>query len=118
MRSFAKFSDGHEEEIIFHKKYTNGVMFATVSGVYVARNRIDISKVVMSGPTVALTMAEEPGIEFVFIDERVTYEYIIHGDGAYIKGEILAKPDATRDDIRKAIAEDLTFSFEKKEADR
>lgn len=118
MRSFAKFRDGHEEEIIFHKKYTNGVMFVTASGVYIARNYADVTRVVMNGPTVTLAMIEEPGIDHFFIDERVTYEYVIHGDGAYIKGEVLAKPDATRDDIRKAIAEDLTFSFEEKEADR
>lgn len=122
MKNFAKFTDGREEEIIFHKKYTNGVMFTTVSGVYIARNCLGILteflKVVMTGPTVALTVIEEPGIDRIFIDDRFVYEYVIHGDGAYIKGEVLASPDATRDDIRKAIAEDLTFSFEKKEADR
>lgn len=120
MKSFAKFTDGHEEEIIFHKKYTRGVIFTTESGVYLARNPLGMltafMKIIMDGPTVALTGIEDPKIDRVFIDDRIVYEYVIHGDGAYIKGEVLAEPDATRDDIRKAIAGDLTFSFEKKEA--
>lgn len=122
-RSFVTFKDGHEEEIFYIEDNKNlGVLFATSSGIYcfkpattvirdskIVRNPDQFQKIHLD----ANTYAEE--IDSITVDSRDVYEFEIYGYGSFICGEILMPPDATTQDVRKAITDTLDIRYEKKE---
>lgn len=120
-RNYAVYEDGHEEDLLyFEANKSGGSIFATESGIYRIwpdENRVTgvkfgkyPSHFDRLGP-VSSDRTDE--IKYVTIDERIPYEYRICGDGACVCGSVLVPPDATDQDIRKLIMEDLDIQYRK-----
>lgn len=132
MASFVTFKDGHKEEIFYFKKYNNGgLLFATTSGMYGFRRHHSISSVCgfgpqnqfiklgMEGPTPIVTAEEIFDIDSVTIDTRIKVAYALtdREDGDLLnEGYVLVSPNATDDQIKLAIIDDLgSLEIEKME---
>lgn len=123
MDSFITFKDGHKEEIFYFKKYKNsGLIFATKSGVYGYREvtsipgvcgiipRYQFIKLGMEGPAPTITTEEAFDIASVTIDERIKIAYALtdREDGDVLDaGYVLVPPNATEDQIKLAVIDDL-----------
>ena len=117
-KSFATFTDGHTEEILYFEKYDHATtLFVTKSGVYICRpNGItgvtEFYRIHSSGIGPALVASEEDTIRSIRVDERVKVHFIL-GDE---EGDVLVPPNATDDQIKLAILDTiLDFSYEKVE---
>lgn len=130
-RNFATFTDGHEEEIFYYKKYGEcSLLFATKSGIYRyncstipfgvmgLRRSSDFLKleVVDERMNRRIDLEFEPAIEVksVTIDERVPYVYVLDSRDYNVHGEVLASENADEEEIRQAIMKSLTVHYEKK----
>ena len=128
-RNFATFTDGHEEEIFYYKKYGEcSLLFATKSGIYRyncstipfgvmgLRRSSDFLKLVVDSDfgLVSPTFEPAPELASVTIDERVPYVYVLDGQDYNVHGEVLASPDADEKEIREAILNSVTVRYEKK----
>lgn len=129
-RNFATFTDGHEEEIFYYKKYGEaGLLFATQSGIYRfnyntvpfgvmgLRRSSDFLKLVVDSDfgLVSPTFDPAPELKSIVIDERVPYVYVLDGQDYNVHGEVLASEDADEEEIRKAILDSVTVHYEKKD---
>lgn len=121
-RSYAVFEDGHEEDLLYLETSKSGHdIFATKSGIYrfhPTTDVIDGSKFRRLVPYFERLEADGTShqineIERVVIDERIPFEYRIDGLEGYTCGEILAPPNATDQDIRKLIMDDLKIQYRK-----
>lgn len=132
-RSFAAFTDGHEEDIFYFEiKGPNTVLFATESGIYLyqKRNMPDglnglhqsnyffkiLTDIENNVPiSISHTFHATNNIKSIVIDERIPYEYKLSSldDDGHCCGTIYALPDATEDDIHKAILKDLLIEYRK-----
>ena len=100
-------------------------MFATASGVYIYKKSdfapgvfglhrsTDFFRVHLGGsPTFAIEAEDEYGISHFYIDDRIRVHYLANGS----TGVILVDKDATDEQIKLAILDDLhEFEYEKKE---
>lgn len=133
-KSFATFKDGHTEEILYFEKVTDKqVMFATKSGVYVTKEGTVPASVFGLRPIMSffklrpsmdatfnrqlpcLISKEVHDIQSITLDERIPYGFEIYSDGVYITGKVLAAPDASDEEIRKLIMDDLDIRIDRKE---
>ena len=125
-KSFVTFKDGHTEDIVYYQKRGyHQVLFATESGVYkyienttpfgacgyIRQN--DFYKLHLGANGTDVCHEAECGIQSITLDERVPYEYRIHGDIGDVTGTILADPDASEYKIKKLIMEDLEIEWRK-----
>lgn len=136
-KSFATFKDGHTEDILyFERKNECAVLFTTKSGMYLYKKGVipecvagmrvstDFFRLNMrfskfldrrGGDITQLTCEENYDIQSITLDERVPYEFSIYADGVYITGEVMAAQDASEEEVRKLVLDDLDISIEKKE---
>lgn len=125
-KSFVTFKDGHTEDIIYYQKRgCNKVLFATESGVYkyidnaipfgiVGLSRqYEFWKLHLGANDTDFCHEAACDIQSITLDERVPYEYRIHGDLGYVTGSIIAPPNANEEEIKKLIMEDLEIEWRK-----
>lgn len=119
------FKDGHTEDIFFWQKRDNdAILFTTASGIYIHKKSgfapgvefglyrsTDFFRVHLGGsPTFAIEAEDEYGISHFYIDDRIKIDYWIAG----CNGVILVDKDATDEQIKLAILDDLhEFEYEK-----
>lgn len=118
-KSFATFKDGHKEKIVYWEQNGDAVLFATESGVYMygpipvpARmmgliKSTDFCRVYMDGKLALLDFKEEYSIDTITLDKRIEYKYQVTIKGTTYGGTVLLEPDATNDDIRLAIFDNM-----------
>lgn len=127
-KSFVTFKDGHTEDIVYYQKRGyNKVLFATASGIYKhienaipfgisgLTRQCEFLKLHLGANDTDICHEAVCNIQSITLDERVPYEYRIHGDLGYVTGTILADPDASEDKIKKLIVEDLEIEYRKEE---
>lgn len=137
-RNLANFKDGHSENIYYYSKKSDGsIEFATESGIYLYSNRVKMShtsellskELSMKSPmpvsnffTItyssfynAALIDETYDIESIVINDEVSYEYTICGDGAYLTGVVTVPGGSDDETIRKAVAKSLDIRYIKKE---
>ena len=116
-RSYVRFEDGTEEDIIYFEKDLNGdVIFSTKNGIYKAkkvpgvivgtlstRETFEISKMTTGGGFRKIYY------DRVRFDDRVKYEYDYDPRGSEF--EILASKNASEEDILGLIAKDLKLTW-------
>ena len=126
-KSFATFKDGHTEEIFYYQEFDgdHGILFVAESGIYKYREAIvpagiiglrkssEFFKVSTIHGDGVLFFDEAVGVESITIDKRVPYEYRLSSDDGHCCGTIYALPDATEEDIHKAILKDLLIEYRK-----
>lgn len=119
-RSYAIFTDGHEEDILYREFGADGTcLFVTKSGTYKfysERRQLNLSGIVVMSPCFERIGPTEARIidyiKSVCIDERKVYQYRIQNSCTVIHGNILVPPKATDAEIRKLIMEDLKVKYE------
>ena len=120
-RSYAVFEDGHEEDLLYFETSKSGHhIFATKSGIYryypeeySVHNTSFVTRLSCFGRLGPALTNRTDEIKYVAIDERIPYEYRIEGLEGYTCGEILVPPDATDQEIRKLIMNDLKIQYRK-----
>lgn len=116
--SFATFKDGHTEEIFYFKKHADDtVLFATRSGTYIHSVFHDTPCVLGVRPSTLFfkvdlartnsipdtDIEEDYTIESITLDERVRVRFTIDGK----EGAVLVAPDATDEQIKAAIVDEI-----------
>ena len=123
MKATVKFEDGHTEEAqVYSYCPPRSIIFGVKGQLYEYSSRIDHNDVFShqvvtwykligdSGGGISYERAE--GIVEISVDTRVTYKYIL---GDY-EGTVKVKPDATENEIKLAIINDiLELAYEKVE---
>lgn len=119
-KSFATFKDGHKEKIVYWEENGDAVLFATESGVYMYRpitipsgvmglvKSTDFCRVYMGGKLALLDFKEEYSIGTITLDKRVKVRFMIDGE----EGEILVAADATDEEIKGAILDEVLTGYE------
>lgn len=120
-KSFATFKDGHTEEIFYFEKYgSDKILFATRSGVYIYRKfdpapgmfglipSTEFFRISTSWTGPVLTCVAEYAIKSFTLDERVKVRFMIDGEA----GEILVAADATDEQIKAAILDEVLEGYE------
>lgn len=116
-RSYIRFEDGTEEDIVFFEKDLNGdIIFSTKKGIYKAkkvpgvivgtlstRETFEISKMTAGGGFCKIYY------DRIRFDDRVKYEYDYNPRESEF--EILAPKNASEEDILKLIAKDLKLTW-------
>ena len=127
-RSYIRFEDGTEEDIVYFEKDLNGdIMFSTKNGIYKAkkvpgvivgmlsaretfemlsaRKTFEISKMTAGGDV------RKVYYDRIRFDDRVKYEYDYNPRESEF--EILAPKNASEEDILKLIAKDLKLTWKR-----
>lgn len=120
-KSFATFKDGYTEEIFYFEKYSSDkILFATRSGVYIYQKfdpapgmfglvpSTEFFRISTSWTGPVLTCVEEYAIKSFTLDERVKVRFMIDGEA----GEILVAADATDEQIKVAILDEVLEGYE------
>ena len=113
LRSYIRFEDGTEEDIVYFEKDLNGnTIFSTKSGMYKAKKLPRVMVGMLSAPeTFEISkMTADGGFRKVYydrirFDDRVKYEYDY--DPRESEFEVLTSKNASEEDILKLIAKDL-----------
>lgn len=122
-RNYAIFTDGHEEDILYHELGTDGTyLFVTKSGTYKfypERTQWDSFGIgIVPSHFERITPTESHHVDYIqsiCIDERKVYRYWIKHSCTV--GNILVQPEATDAEIHKLILEDLKIEYEEVEND-
>lgn len=116
-RSYIRFEDGTEEDIVYFEKDLNGdIIFSTKNGIYKAkkvpgvivgmlsaRETFEISKMIAGGDF------RKVYYDRIRFDDRVKCEYDYNPRESEF--EILAPKNASEEDILKLIAKDLKLTW-------
>lgn len=116
-RSYIRFEDGTEEDIIYFEKDSNGdIIFSTKNGIYKAKKFPGVIVGMLSAPeTFEISkMTAGGGFRKVYydrirFDDRVKYEYDYNPRESEF--EVLAPKNASEEDILKLIAKDLKLTW-------
>lgn len=125
-RSYAKFNDGHEEDIFYYKDLQQGcILFATKSGVYFyrpapkapgvsgvcAQEFFTIQMDFCDNPTYFPDMFfhDDPYVQSIMIDRRIKRNFTVPGHG---DGSVLVSPNASTEELACAIMSELGVEVE------
>lgn len=118
-RSYIRFEDGTEEDIVYFEKDLNGdIIFSTKNGIYKANKVPGVIVGMLSAPETFEIFKTTAGGDFrkvyydrIRFDDRVKYEYDY--DPRESEFEILAPKSASEEDILKLIMKDLKLTWKR-----
>lgn len=116
-RSYIRFEDGTEEDIVYFEKDLNGdIIFSTKNGIYKANKVPGVIVGMLSAPetfeifkTTASGDFRKVYYDRIQFDDRVKYEYDY--DSRESEFEVIASKTASEEDILKLIAKDLKLTW-------
>lgn len=118
-RSYIRFEDGTEEDIVYFEKDLNGdIMFSTKNGIYKAKKLPGVIVGTLSAPEAFEISKMTAGGDFrkvyydrIRFDDRVKYEYDYNPRESEF--EILAPKNANEEEILGLIAKDLKLTWKR-----